>query len=175
MRFRPADCLKSTALAAAVALAASSANAMQTSLCPDGDIVHYEADAADGSRRIAVCSTPGSADTIGAISVYSGTKTSNGFAGTLMVQANGAERRKTFVLRRYTRPQTTYLKFEFTARDGQRISIYDDFDNGETGTRVAWKEQTGDTGVEPSDFVSVSEPLMLMALEPVVSVQPYDE
>ena len=93
----------------------------------------------------------------------------------MLAEAGGDDRAKTFTLRRYTRPQTTYLKFEFTSKDGRRVAIYDDFADGETGTRVKLSTATDTSDPTPAAHVPPSEPLAIMALEPVVSAQPYDE
>lgn len=172
---KPPTVVAKLAAILAITLITGTANAEEQSLCPVDGKVLYEADAADGSFRVAVCSEPDTSDSIGTISIYSGTKAADGFTSTLLLQAQGKTREKAFVIRRYTRPQTTYLKFEFTAQDGRRYTIYDDFDNGQASTRVAWKKPSEGAGAEPADFVSVAAPLMLMSLEAVVSVQPYDE
>ena len=162
------------AVAAAI-LAAGTSSAADASLCPAGDKVWYEADAKDAGLRIAVCSRPASGDEVGKISAYSGKKTASGFERTVLAEAGGKDRARTFTLRRYTRPQTTYLKFEFTSKDGRRVAIYDDFADGETGTRVKLSMASDTSDPMAASHVPPSEPLAIMALEPVVSAQPYDE
>ena len=124
---------------------------------------------------LARCSRPAADDKVGRIAAYVGKKGSSASPRTLLAEADGKDRAKTFVLRRYTRPQTTYLKFEFTSKDGRRVAIYDDFAEGENDTRVAISESTDASEPAAATHVAPSEPLSIMALEPVVSAQPYDE
>ena len=116
---------------------ASGTAAAEESLCPPDDKIWYEAETGDEDLRIAICSRPAADDEVGRIAVYVGKKGSSGSQRTLLAEADGKDQAKTFVLRRYTRPQTTYLKFEFISKDGRRVAIYDDFADGEPDTRVA--------------------------------------
>ena len=153
----------------------ASGAAAEESLCPPGDKIWYEAETGDADLRIAICSRPAADDEVGKIAAYVGKKGSSGSQRTLLAEADGADRAKTFVLRRYTRPQTTYLKFEFTSKDGRRVAIYDDFAGGETDTRVALSQSADPSEPAAASHVAPSEPLSIMALEPVISAQPYDE
>ena len=153
----------------------TSSAAAEESLCPSGDKIWYEAETVDADLRIAICSHPAADDEVGRIAAYIGTKGSSGSERTLLAEADGKDRAKTFVLRRYTRPQTTYLKLTFTSKDGRRVAIYDDFAEGESDTRVALSESTDASEPAPATHVAPSEPLSIMALESVVSAQPYDE
>ena len=171
----PSSLLVALLAATTAILAAGTASAADASLCPAGDKVWYEADAEGAGLRIAVCSRPAAGDEVGKISVYSGKKTASGFERTVLAEAGGKDRAKTFTLRRYTRPQTTYLKFEFTAADGRYVAIYDDFAGGETDTRVKLSKASDTSDPMTAAHVPPSEPLSLMALEAIVSAQPYDE
>ena len=164
-----------TTLLAAAAVPFASAAAAQDSLCPPGDKVWYEAEMVDADMRIAVCSRPAAGEDVGRIAAYSGNKITGGSQRTLLAEAAGKDRAKSFVLRRYTRPHTTYLKFEFKAKDGRSVAIYDDFVAGEGDTRVAISANAGPSEPAAAVHVAPSEPLSIMTLEPVVSVQPYDE
>lgn len=160
--------LFSLVIAGSVATA-THASASGGSFCPDGSKVLYEAHTPDDAQRIAICAASQAEGDPGAVTVIRGKKSGDAFEHREVAKASGNKRKKVFVLRRYTRPQTTYLKLEFSAADGKPYVVHEGFEHGEVTTSVVWD------GGKDQPMVALSEPLSMMALEPVVNVQPYDE
>ena len=151
--------------------------AQNTSLCGPQERVWFEASGPGGYSAFAVCSKPGGGDPIGTISARQVLLVSSGMhkpKTVVVAEASGEDRAEVFEIRRYTRPQTTYLKFSFR-NDRVAVTIYDDYDNGETSTRLV--ETPLDGNAEPVEIVlrPSTEPLSLMGLEGAVASLPYDE
>ena len=79
-----------------------------------------------------------------------------------------------FTIRRYTRPQTTYLKFE-TTEDGLNYEILAGGE-GETFSaffRIVREDEEG--AVLEHDLTVTTAPYALMGLEDIVPMEPFDE
>lgn len=169
--------VRATLIAPVFAIFALPALAQDASLCGPHEKAWFEALGPGGRSAFAVCSEPDDADPIGTIRAKQASLISSGMnePRTIVVaEASGEERAAVFEIRRYTRPQTTYLKFSFR-NDRIAVTIYDDYDNGETASRLVETPLDGDA--EPAELVlrPETEPLSLMGLEAVVASLPYDE
>lgn len=149
----------------------------KTSLCSANEKTWFEATFVGNAGAIAVCSLPDAGDPIGRIRVLQLTTSAAGSDKPLPVviaEARGKARSSVFTIRRYTRPRTTYLKFELK-NNRLKTVIYDSFEQGQTDTRM--KEVPVDAKTEPRETVlrPQTEPLSLMGLEGVVQTLPFDE
>ena len=79
-----------------------------------------------------------------------------------------------FTFRRYTRPRTTYLKFEFTS-EGFNYEILDGGDDTETSTELRVTRVSDGEVIAEHPLLPTSTPLSLMQLEDLVNVAPFDE
>lgn len=166
------------ALTALLSIATSGAQADTTkTLCGPNEKIWFEAAYADDTGKIAVCSTPGGGDNIGTIRVLRLHRVSAGSnqpQPVVIARAKGAERAGVFTIKRYTRPQTTYLKFEFKNNLMTGV-IYDAYDNGETSTSLKEIPAGANTTPREIELKPKTEALSLMALEGVVQTLPFDE
>lgn len=154
---------------------AQSATSAQNTLCAPNEKTWFEASHMDGAGAIAVCSTPDGADEVGAIRVVRLSVDADGSHQPVVVaQAHGAARAQIFTIRRYTRPQTTYLKFEFK-NDQVASVIYDTYADGETSTNLKETLTSGATAPQEFELKPHTEALSLMGLESVVKTLPFDE
>jgi len=158
----------SAVLVAGALLGASALPAWAEGHCGAGETVWFNAAVKDSDKVVSIC---GGTDWL----AYR-------FGKPGKVELTVPKRRKgsleAFTLRRYTRPQVTYLKLEF-ANGGFVYAIHDDFD-GEAGTpeEAVSLTVTKDGAEEPAatfDLVPSTEPLNLMGLEDKVQAAPYDE
>lgn len=81
---------------------------------------------------------------------------------------------KRFTIRRYTRPQTTHLKFEFTDR-GFNHEILDGGEGAETYAELRVVRISDGTVVASHPLTPDTKHLSLMALENIVPTAPFDE
>ncbi|MCG6858310.1 MAG: hypothetical protein LJE67_09600 [Salaquimonas sp.] len=84
---------------------------------------------------------------------------------------------KKFVLRRYTRPQTTYLKLEFDD-NGKNYAIFESFDAMESpreASSLRIRSLADGHDISETDLERTSEPLNLMRLEDQVKTGEFDE
>jgi len=146
-------------------------------LCATGEKVWFEADYVGSQRRIAVCGRPSGNDSIGTIRVLqkSGTGNDTGTANIrVMAKASGDRRASVFTIRRYTRFRTTYLKFSF-ADENEETVIYDSFADGQMATSMSQASLPNKSTPRETQLKQRSESLLLMGLERVVRILPFDE
>lgn len=82
-----------------------------------------------------------------------------------------------FTLRRYTRPQTTYLKLEFT-NDGYTYAILEGFDGSaspQASADLRVKRNSDGKEIVNSPIELTTEPMAVMQLEGLVVSKPFDE
>jgi len=144
-----------------------------TSHCSAGETVYFSA-AVDGSPKIV--SLCGSADLEGddAWLQYRFGETGN---IELRYPAENADFRSAFTVRRYTRPRTTYLKFDFS-NGGYTYAILEGYDADENPASTAFlrvRRDSDDEDVAKFDLTMSSDPLNIMTLEYKVRTEPFDE
>ena len=84
---------------------------------------------------------------------------------------------KKFTVRRYTRPQTTYLKLEFD-HDGRNYAVFEFFDalsDPREGSNLRIRRISDGSDLSDTPLERASDPLSLMRLENQVTTAEFDE
>ena len=92
----------------------------------------------------------------------------------LVFPAARARSPEQFIIRRYTRPQVTYLKFEFE-NGGFNYEIHDGGEGDETYTELRVVRTSDGEVIAEHPLVPDTDHLSLMALEGLVPSAPFDE
>lgn len=176
MKTKIALTLALAALAGPIQIAASPIAVAQDtapSHCGAGETVYFNA-AVEGSPKIV--SLCGSADLEGDDAWL---QYRFGEAGKIELRypAENADFRSAFTVRRYTRPRTTYLKFDFS-NDGYTYAILEGYEADENPASTAFlrvRRDSDDEDVAKFDLTMSSDPLNIMTLEYKVRTEPFDE
>lgn len=139
-------------------------------LCTGEDWVVFNATSDASGKIVSICMTEGDDSTPSHLTYRFGRPG----AVELIYPPSGADWSEKFTFRRYTRPRTTYLKFEFT-NDEHNYEILDggDDEGAYTGLRVV-RVDDGEILTE-QQLTPATEPLSLMQLEDLVRTEPFDE
>ncbi len=139
-------------------------------LCTGEDWVVFNAVSQKNAKIVSVCMTEGDDTTPGHLTYRYGAP---GKPELVFPKAAKGSVRQ-FTSRRYTRPQTTYLKFEFTTK-GFNYEIFDGADGDETYTELRVVRVSDGKTVAEHPLTPNTDTLSLMELEEIVKTAPFDE
>lgn len=139
-------------------------------LCTGEDWVVFNAVSQKSGKIVSVCVSEGDDTTPSHLTYRYG----HPGKAELVYPAARVESEKQFVIRRYTRPQVTYLKFEFTT-GGFNYEILDGGEGDETYTELRVVKVSNGEIVAEHPLLPQTKPLSLMQLENQVPSAPFDE
>ncbi|MEM7058669.1 MAG: hypothetical protein AAF557_13840 [Pseudomonadota bacterium] len=139
-------------------------------LCTGEDWVVFNATSQKNGKLVSVCMTEGDDSTANHLTYRYG-KPGN-VELTYPAVAQGSA--KKFTARRYTRPQTTYLKFEFTTK-GYNYEIHDGGEGNDTYTGLSVIRVSDGKTIAEHGLIPDTKSLSLMQLEDLVRTAPYDD
>ena len=139
-------------------------------MCTNEDWVVFNGVSKKNGKIVSVCMMEGDHTTPSHLTYRYGTPGKAELVYPAAVERSAEQ----FTIRRYTRPQVTYLKFEFT-NGGFNYEIIDGSDGDEiyTGLRVV-RVSDGET-ISEHELKLDTQHLSLMALEDLVPSAPFDE
>ncbi len=164
--------MKRLALMACVVAAFSApAGAAEVGHCASDEVAIFNAALAGSGEIVSLCADSADAPT------WLQYRMGNAGSVEMVFPEDRAGSLKKFTLRRYTRPQTTYLKLEFDD-GGKNYAIFETFDAMEDpreSSSLRVRSLVDGHDISETDLVRTTEPLNIMRLEDHVTTGEFDE